>query len=501
MSGSIPVSESARERPRLQKGQTVTVRIASLAAGGEGVTRELGTPIFVNRVAPGDSVEVQLFDVRKDFARGEVTKLIEPSDQRAVPFCPYFKVCGGCQWQHIKYENQLDAKADIMRQALKHIGKLDPALVLPTIGAADPVVYRNKVQFPVESVRSTGRVLAGYYKQNSHELVNIKHCPVQPESLDRGLAAVKELLEKYLLTIYDETTGKGLVRHIAERYSYAAKKVLITLVLNYTPPLSEPLHEKLTELAQTLMETVPEVSGVCVNYNNKPGNRIMGDTTECIAGQPYLIETLRSHLPNAPQRLKDGLQFRLSSTSFFQVNSAQAEVLLDQVLLAATSQTNADREQARFEQRMPLVLDAYAGVGTMAMWMSELADRVIAIEEVAASVEDGEVNLGLNNIENVDFAHARVEDEVPALLEKQTRADVLVVDPPRKGIDARGLNSIIELAPRRIVYVSCNPATLARDLKILQANGYDTKRVQPIDMFPQTYHVESVTLLEKSGAN
>jgi 23S rRNA (uracil1939-C5)-methyltransferase len=237
-----------------------------------------------------------------------------------------------------------------------------------------------------------------------------------------------------------------------------------------------------------------------VNYNNRPGNRIMGDTTECIAGQPYLIETLRSHLPHAPQRLKDGLRFRLSSTSFFQVNSAQAEVLLDQVLLAATNQTNENRDEARFEQRLQLVLDAYAGVGTMAMWMSELAERVIAIEEVTASIEDGEVNLGLNNIENVDFAHARVETEVPSLFEKLTKADVLIVDPPRKGIDAGGLNSIIELGPRRIVYVSCNPATLARDLKILQANGYDTKRVQPIDMFPQTYHVESVTLLEKIGS-
>jgi 23S rRNA (uracil1939-C5)-methyltransferase len=479
----------------LYKGQTLDVRVASLATGGEGVSKDFGKPIFINRVAPGDLVKIRLFDVRKDFAKAEVLELLEPSPMRAEPPCPIFNVCGGCQWQHMGYQHQLDAKRDIVAQAIRYIGKLDSTAerVLPTMRAPKPLGYRNKAQFPVNQVAKTGRILAGYFKQNSHDLVNIKHCPVQPEVMDRTLEVTKEILQSVGISGYDETTGHGLLRHIAERYSFDRQQILLTFVLNTrTEKLDEDTHAKLTSAAQQIMQAVPEVIGVCANINRTRSNTIMGDTTVLIRGEAHLIETLRSHLDQAPQQLKDGIQFRLSSTSFFQINSTQAEHLLDEVLKAATN----DFDPAQHDK--PIIIDAYAGVGTMGMWLAPIASKVIAIEEHPSSIQDGHVNLKLNNITNMEFIQAKVEDEVPKLLERGIRADVAIVDPPRKGIERGGLHSLIKLGARRIVYVSCNPATLARDLRILEENGYATKRIQPIDMFPQTYHVESVTLLEKT---
>lgn len=491
-----PGAFSGANRVVLRKGQVVTITINSLAHGGEGVSKDMGLPIFVNRAVKGDQLEVTLFDVRKDFARGEIVSIISPGPGRTEPPCKLFKVCGGCQWQHITYEEQLDSKADIVRQAMKHIGKLDPDLVQPTIGAQSPLFYRNKVQFPVRSVPGTGRIMAGYYAQNSHDLVNIKHCPVQPEPLDRALEVAKYELQDHGVTVYDEKTHTGLLRHINQRYSFAFNKVLITLVLNCQAEMSHDLAQRLDDFAEVLMAEVPEVSGVCVNFNSSRGNRILGDTTICLAGEPFITERLRSHLPNAPEQLKEGILFRLSSTSFFQVNTAQAEILLDQVLLAATS-TGPDG-QSELDKKVPLLMDCYAGVGTMASWLSSVADRIVAVEEMAPSVIDGMINLNINKITNVDFVESRVEVEVSRMLDQAERADVVVVDPPRKGIDPVGLEALVKLGADRIVYVSCNPATLARDLRYLSNNGYTIKRVQPIDMFPQTFHVECVTILERA---
>ena len=329
--------EKREEWSRLKKGETVQMRVSSMAAGGEGVSRQFGPPVFVSRVAPGDLAEVRIFDVRKDFARGEVVRLLEPSAVRIEPPCKLFKVCGGCQWQHIGYGDQLEAKTDILRQAVRYIGKLAPDLVLPALGAVEPLFYRNKVQFPVDSVKGSGRVLVGYYKENSHELVNIKHCPVQPEPLDRVLEACKQSAQTQGLSTYDEATGRGMLRHIALRYSFARGSVLVTLVINAEPPAGDGLHQKLETIALDIMNAVPEIVGVCVNFNPRAGNRIMGDTTVCISGDEYIVEVLRSNLPAAPELLRRGVHYSLSSTSFFQVNSAQASVLLDQVLLAVFS--------------------------------------------------------------------------------------------------------------------------------------------------------------------
>jgi 23S rRNA (uracil1939-C5)-methyltransferase len=488
------------ESKTLRKGDVLTLKIASLAPGGEGVSRDFGMPVFVNRVAPGDVAEVRLFDVRKDFARGEVVSLVEPSAVRTEPPCKIFKVCGGCQWQHIDYAAQLESKADILRQAIKHIGHLPPDLVLNTIGAVDPLFYRNKVQFPVETVSGTGRILAGYFKEGSHELVNIKHCPVQPEPLDRVLEIAKEAVQDSNLTTYDEKTGRGMLRHIAMRYSFAYNRVLVTLVINAENASGPGLHQRLKGIAQVIMDRVSEVAGVLVNFNPARGNRIMGGGGEILLGESNITEVLRSNLPDAPPALRKGIQYQLSSLSFFQVNSKQASVLLDEVLLAVLGVEKGTHGPLGELPRIPLVIDAYAGVGTMALWLSSIAERVIAIEEFASAVRDGEMNRDLNGMTNVEFVEAKVEDDAPRMVNDGLRPNVILVDPPRKGLHPRGLSSLIELAPERIVYVSCNPSTLARDLRILEDNGYKTKRIQPVDMFPQTYHVESVTVLEKAGS-
>lgn len=477
----------------LKKNMRVKLRISSLAAGGEGVSKDLGVPVFVSRVAPGDLITAELFDVRKNFARGRVVQIEEASDQRSEPPCKVFKVCGGCQWQHIDYQHQLAAKQDIVKQAIKHIGKLDPEVVQPVIAAAEPFFYRNKVQFPTANPAGSSRMLAGYYKEGTHELVNIKHCPVQPDVLDRMLEATKDALEKHRFRAYDESEHRGMIRHIAARHSMARGDVLLTLVLNAGAHQRE-LLDKLKPVAAAVMEAVPEVKGVCANFNAQRGNRIMGDTTELVAGCDHVIEELRSTLASAPQNLRDGLKFRLSSQSFFQVNSEQAARILDVVLGAVQS-------YAEQVGRAPSVIDAYAGVGTIAQWLSSSCKQVVAIEEVEPAVEDGRRNAVLNGLTNIDFRLGRVEDVLPILISDDSQsgfaADVIVLDPPRKGVAPEVLSTVLNFQAPQIIYVSCNPATLARDLRILVDGGYDIETVQPVDMFPQTFHIESVTRLRK----
>ncbi len=492
----------------LRKGDRKIVRVESIAVGGEGVSKDCGIPIFIDRVAPGDQVEVEIFDVRKTFARGQVEKIIEPSQQRTQPPCSLFKVCGGCQLQHLGYEHQLEAKHLIVRQAIKHIGGLSEDLVCFPIGAKNDLHYRNKVQFPVKHPHRSKRILAGYYKQDSHELVNIKHCPVQPQLLDRVLETAKELCEQNHISAYDEKTHTGILRHITMRYSWDRKQALVTFVINcfphdFDPQSTKALPERFQRVATTMIERVPEVVGVCLNFNITPGNRIMGAKTICLAGDDYLEEILRTDRGDLPEKLRAGITYRLSPTSFFQVNTEQATRLFEEVYDAVT-------EHATVKPK--LIVDAYAGVGAMALWLAAGGEEVIAIEELASAVEDGLKNIELNGIPNVRFRQATVESAFAEMRDEGLVPDVVILDPPRRGLTEEAIDALVKLAPAKIVYVSCNPATLARDLKILQSGegangqedvhksravGYKTNKIQPIDMFPHTQHIESFTVLER----
>ncbi|HEY9676756.1 MAG TPA: 23S rRNA (uracil(1939)-C(5))-methyltransferase RlmD [Drouetiella sp.] len=492
----------------LFKGQRHQVTVESLAPGGEGVVKSLGPPVFVNRVAPGDLVEIELFDVRKDFAKAKVTKIIKPSEHRTDPPCPVFKVCGGCQWQHLKYEYQLTAKEDVVRQALKHIGKLDPSIVRPIIGAesGEDLHYRNKAQFPVKHPQNSDRILAGYYKQDSHELVNIKHCPVEPEKMDHVLQLTKDICEEHGISAYDERSHRGLLRHINIRYSFEHEKLLLTLVLNASASSAKDFEnlkccDSIMQVSEALTDAVPDLVGISINLNNARGNKILGDLTFPIHGENKIREVLRTEHSDFPERLRKGLKFDLSSSSFFQVNTRQAVRLLEQAYMGIAEMNRSDLK----------VIDAYAGVGAISLWLSAIATHVLAIEDHPAAAADGELNAKLNDINNVEFIQGRVEDVLLDMRNKGETVDVIVVDPPRKGMSPEALESLLWTEPERIIYVSCNPATLARDLKLLEQGltkstgdgdkehfvGYKAKQVQPVDLFPHTFHVESVTVLER----
>jgi 23S rRNA (uracil1939-C5)-methyltransferase len=468
---------------RLRAGDKVQLTIESIVPGGDGLGRYEGMPIFVARTASGDVAEIEIFDARKDFARGRVAKLIQPSTQRVEPPCKLFKVCGGCQWQHVNYEAQLNYKQEIVRQAIRRINNLSPDTVRSTIGAADNFFYRNKVQFPVKHPANSRRLLAGYYEQDSHELVNIKHCPVQPQTFDELLGQVKELAEANNITAYNEHMQKGLLRHICMRQG-ANGQLLLTLVVNLTS--NKELPAGLKQLADKIKSDNAQLAGICINFNDKPGNKIYGEVTQILSGQDFIEEHLASHLAQAPQSLRLGLNLKVSATSFFQIHHAQTEALLDVILETVLTDVPSSTDT------LPVIVDAYAGVGTIALWLAGMASRVVAIEESPSAAKDAVENIKNNQASNVEFHRGKVEEVFPRL---NIKPDILILDPPRKGVARTVIEHTLKLKPKKVIYVSCNPATLARDLTEL-AEKYKILSIQPIDMFPQTFHIESVSVLE-----
>jgi 23S rRNA (uracil1939-C5)-methyltransferase len=478
----------------LAKGKQVELTIESLAPGGEGVSKDFGIPVFINKTAPGDRLLVEIYDNRRSFAKGALLKVIEPGKERVEPLCKLFKVCGGCQWMHINYAGQLVYKKGIIEQALRHIGGEEisnacAAVIQPTIPSKLQFGYRNKVNLPVANPQQSKRLLAGYYETNSHKLVNIKHCPIQPTLLDTVLEQIKLLGEKYIISAYDEINDKGLLRHIQMRFSEANQNVLVTLVVNTVP---NKLPDRLKKLADELMNQNRSIVGVCVNCNPQKGNRILGEETICLAGQSFIEEISRTEKTEYPDILKQGLKFQLSSITFFQINTDQTVTLLEIV-------TEEIKQYLKEKPREKITLiDAYAGVGSIAFWLAPFVDKVLAIEDNAAAVKDGEHNLKLNQINNVHFYQGKVEEVLPSLLTEKQDVSIVVLDPPRQGLNPVVIESMTALSPDLIIYISCNPATLARDLRlILATNGYRVEKIVPIDLFPQTYHVESVTVLRK----
>lgn len=341
---------------------------------------------------------VELFDVRKDFARGQIEEIIKPSSERTEAVCLHYERCGGCQWQHMDYASQLKHKEKLVVDSLTHLGAFADAstMVSPIIGCADPFHYRNKVQFPVKF--KDRQVLAGYFERGSHDLVNIESCPIQPSLMDAILKSTRHLLKNYRISIYDEKQHHGLVRHLNLRMSFASNKVLVTFVVNHEPVDYKAFRKNdnlyaFTNLAQELMTEFDTVASVVLNFNQDKGNRILGDKNMIVLGNGFIEEHLASDHPDLPARLHQGLNFRLSTKSFFQVNSLQAVKLLELVALAA-KEALAGVEHA-------VVVDAYAGVGTIAMWLSTLAEEVVAIEEIGDAVADGQENAALNELENV----------------------------------------------------------------------------------------------------
>lgn len=446
---------------RPAKNQQFEMEIESFGAQGEGIARLDGMPVFIPRALPGERALVQIVKTDKRFAFGRAMEILRPSPQRVTPPCPYYVQCGGCVCQHMTYDAQLQFKREQVEGCMRHIAGLD-VQVAPVLGMEEPWHYRNKISMPVAGTPE--EISIGYYAQRSHRVVDVRGCLLSCGAADRACDTVRQWMQREHIPPYREETHTGLVRHIMTRVNRRGQLMLV-LVINGKTLRG---YQKLVDM---LLRRVPEMVSLCVSPNEKRGNVILGDTYQALWGEERLTDTLC------------GNTFRLSPLSFFQVNPVQTEKLYQTALDFAALTGN--------EQ----VADLYCGAGTISLLLARNAAHVTGVEIVPDAIRDAKENACRNGVANADFLCGAAEDILPALVERGLRPDVVVLDPPRKGTEPAVLSTIIACAPRRVVYVSCNPATQARDAKILCEGGYRAERCQPVDMFCQTAGVETVLLL------
>ena len=446
-------------------GQEVVVDIKGYAHQGEGVGKFKGFTVFVPGAIDGEEVLVRIELVKKNYARGEAAKILKPSPYRVEPACQLYEKCGGCQLLHLDYQAQLEFKEQRVHAALERLGGFKDLPVRPMIGMTHPWEYRNKVQYPF--ALENGRVIVGCYQQGTHNVIDTRECLIQHPLNNRIMNAVRELVEGMGISIYNEQTGQGLLRYLLVKNGFQSGQAMVVLVTNgRTFPEGK-------ELARILAGRFPEIKSVVQNINTMKGNVVLGETNVVLYGEDGIIDRL------------DDLEFKISATSFFQVNPAQTEILYNKAVEYA-GLTGKER-----------VVDAYCGVGSLTLFLARRAREVYGVEVVSEAVDDAVENAKRNGIENVRFVAGETEKVLPRLARIGIGFDVAVVDPPRSGCRKEVLEALAAIRPGRIVYVSCNPSTLARDLRLLVDEGYRVKEIQPIDMFPHTFHVECVTLMSR----
>ena len=442
----------------LEKGSVYTAVIDGYSSEGLGIARVNGAVVFVPHAVRGEEIDLRITKVMKTSCTGEIVKIHNPSPERMEPECPYAGKCGGCAYRHLTYPEELWAKRQRVQDALTRIGGLD-LTVEEILGAKNPEHYRNKSQYPVGADGSIG-----FFQARTHKVVPIRRCLIQTEAADRTAQAVGEWMRRYKISAYDETTGKGLVRHVCVRVNRKGES-LCCVVVNGNKVPREP------ELAAYVTAAVPHTVGVLLNSNTRRGNVVLGDKYRTLFGRNYLMDTLC------------GLEFKLSMPSFYQVNRDQAEVLYGKALEFAGLTGNET------------VLDLYCGIGTITLCLAKAAKRVIGAEIVPPAIRDAKENALRNHIENAEFFCGDAADIAAKLESDGLRPDVVTVDPPRKGLAPEVIASVAAMGPEKVVYVSCDPATLGRDVKIFREFGYEAKRAAAVDMFPGTAHVETVCLL------
>jgi 23S rRNA (uracil1939-C5)-methyltransferase len=449
----------------IAKNQTVEIVIEDVSHEGNGVGRYEGYTLFVPGALPGERIKAKATKLKKQFGYARLMEIMEPAPSRTEPLCPLYKRCGGCTLQHMDYEAQLLFKRKLVEDNLRRIGKIENVLVHPTLGMENPWRYRNKAQVPIGE--EEGGLIGGFYAQRSHEIINMEACLIQHEKSDEVVARVKEIAGKYGVRAYNEETHSGLLRHVVTKIGFATGQVMIVLITN-----GEMIPNR-EAFVEELAREITGVTSIVQNINTKKTNVIFGDVTRVLWGEEYIYDTIGD------------IKFAISARSFYQVNPVQTERLYGKALeyAALTGEEN--------------VIDAYCGIGTISLFLAQKAKRVFGVEIVPDAIEDAKRNASLNGIDNVTFAVGEAETVIPQWYEEGNAADVIVVDPPRKGCDEKLLETIIAMKPERVVYVSCNPSTLARDLRILEDGGYKTVEVQPVDMFPHTNHVESVAWLRR----
>ncbi len=445
------------------KNQEYILDIKGMTHEGLGVGKVNDFAVFVKDAIAGETVKTKILAVKKSYAIGRLEEIIRKSSARIQSFCPVFKRCGGCTFQHVDYNKQLEFKENQVRENIVRIGGLDSAKIYPVIGMANPKSYRNKAQYPVGQ-NPQGPVM-GFYAPRSHEIIDTPHCGIQHDLSEKVKKIAMEFIRKFNISIYDEKTGRGLLRHVVIKVGFNTGEVMVLLVVN-----GEEMPYSVY-LLESLKLHVAGLKSVILNINNKKTNVILGKENKVLYGRNYIFDIL------------DKYTFKISHLSFYQVNPVQTKILYGKAVEYA-SLTGHET-----------VLDIYCGIGTISVFMSGKAYRVYGIEEVPEAIEDARQNAKLNKIANTKFICGKGEEVLPTLVEQGIKADVIIMDPPRKGCDKKVLEAAAMAKPKRIVYISCNPATLARDLKILSELGYSINKVQPLDMFPYTTHVECVVLM------
>lgn len=497
-SGKPAASAALLDLP-VAKNDEVVIDIIGMNHDGEGVGRADGYTLFVQGALPGEKARVKVLKTKKQYGYAKLLDLVKQSPNRIAAPCPIYDQCGGCQLQHMNYVGQLEWKRQLVVDNLERIGKLrvvreaaddggdiqnsetngaNPAvssvesdqegiLVRPTLGMSEPWRYRNKSQVPIGVTE--GGLVGGFYARGSHRIVDMETCLIQHEQNDEVVSRVKAIGRKLGITAYNEETGQGLLRHVVVKIGFATREMMIVLVTN-----GERIPH-VNEWISAIREKLPAVVSVCQNVNTRKSNVIFGDVTRVLWGR----EVIHDYIGD--------VKFAISARSFYQVNPAQTEVLYSKTVEYA----GLTGEET--------VIDAYCGIGTISLFLAQHAKKVYGVEIVKEAIEDARVNAELNGMKHVEFEVGASEDVIPRWKEQGIEADVIVVDPPRKGCDPRLLETILEMKPERVVYVSCNPSTLARDLRILEDGGYRTVEVTPVDMFPHTVHVESVCSLIYKG--
>jgi 23S rRNA (uracil1939-C5)-methyltransferase len=494
----------------VSKNEETVIDIIGMNHDGEGVGRANGYTLFVQGALPGETVRVRVMKTKKQYGYAKLLEIVKASPDRVSAPCPIYDQCGGCQIQHMSYAGQLAWKRQLVVDNLQRIGKLNVLVedegqavqpeqtsteeqmngsnrirlrmegvmneegdeqqgirVLPTMGMDEPWRYRNKAQVPIGAAE--GGLVGGFYAKGSHRIIDMDTCLIQHEHNDEVVAKVKELGSHLGISAYNEETGRGLLRHVVVKKAFRTGEMMLVLVTN-----GRDIPHKDAWIG-SIREAIPHVASICQNVNKKQTNVIFGDETRVLWGRDVIYDYIGD------------VQFAISARSFYQVNPVQTEVLYGKTV-----------EYAGLSGK-ETVIDAYCGIGTISLFLAQHADQVYGVEIVPEAIEDARSNAMLNEMKNVKFEVGASEDVIPRWKEQGIEADVIVVDPPRKGCDPRLLDTILEMKPERVVYVSCNPSTLARDLRVLEDGGYRTVEVTPVDMFPHTVHVEAVCSLIYKG--
>lgn len=450
------------------KNNEYILDIISVGYEGEGIAKIDGYPIFIEGAILGEKVKVLIVKAKKNYAYGKLLEVIEASEERIEPKCKVYKRCGGCTVQHMNYKKQLDYKFERVKDCISKIGGLDSSLVEYPIGMKEPERYRNKVQLPVGIVK--GELSIGFYAPRSHNIINLETCLIQDKVADKVADITRKWMIKYNISAasIDGVFNKnGLIRHVMIRKGFTTNEVMVVLV---STKKSVPNIENFIE---EIKNNIEGIKSIILNVNKENTNVILGQ--ECIT--LWGKDTITDYI--------DNFKFNISPLSFFQVNPVQTEKLYSKALEYA----GLTGEET--------VFDAYCGTGTITLFLSQKAKKVYGVEIIEPAIINARENAKINNIDNAEFFVGKSEEIIPELIEKGIVPEVIVVDPPRKGCDIKLLEAIGKAKPKRVVYVSCDPSTLARDLKILEEKGYKTEKVQPVDMFPYTSHVETVCLMSR----